>query len=107
MKNDLVNFTKKNNLLTLNISSNRLIVYLENQQEVEYLSAFKNLSPKLTVLSQFIPVLNFRALTDTKFVNAGEHPVDPTVYQVLGKGFKDYSYYITNLVFVKSYSDVL
>jgi len=103
MKADTTHFVEKNGLLCLNSSLNRLFVYLDHKDQINLIDCFRLEYPKITILSMqpFNISIKNTLVTKTKKIDKKTHPIDPAVYGILGKGFKDYDYYVTSLVFIK------
>ena len=103
MQADLTHFQLVNGILCVNSSPNRLFVYIDNQDQIPNLVQFKTEYPKITILSivKFDINVTNAIITPTRKVAAKTHPGDMSLYNVLGKGFKDYEYYVTSLVFIK------
>lgn len=103
MKSDLVAFKEKHDLLCMNYTVNRLLVFVEDNADVYKLNNFKNEWSKITIISPVPLTISLEncIVKPTKKVNKKEHPIDPAVYRGLNTGFKEYEYYITSLVFIK------
>lgn len=103
MISDLEKFKEMHGLLCLNSSPNRIFIYIDSIQKIPTLNNFRQDYSKITVLSNQplnIDLPNI-VVTKTKKVNQKTHPGDIAAYQILGKGFKEYDYFLTSLVFIK------
>ena len=103
MINDIKNFKETHGLLSLNISQNRLFVYIDKLEQVHQLDKFRSEYSKITILSlqPFDISIKKTIVKRTKRIDKKTHPIDSALYVILGKGFKDYDYYVTSLVFIK------
>lgn len=99
---NLKSFRKIDDILCYNYDDNRLFVYIDSNKTIKNLYKLKGYFPKFTLISlEPYKIDSKNILTkEWKKVRQMEHPNDPSVYNVLGKGFKDYDYYYTSLLFL-------
>ena len=100
MVDDLKQFSDQFGMQVFQRDTNRLIVYIDNLDKLSNLDKFRHVCSKLTLISSFPIDISFDNILSkpSKFIGYKQMPYDRLVYESLGKGLKEYEYYITPIL---------
>lgn len=101
MLNDLKLFLPTNGLKVFNRGKNRAIVFVDQTTDIEKIVLLSNTYPMITLVSQNMIKLDFENAVSKQSIKIEykEVPKDKMVYEALGKGLKEYEYYIKSFMF--------
>lgn len=104
MLEDLKLFDLRNQLRIFTRDHTRAVVHINNLEDLKKITELAVTYSKLTLLSAFPVVANIDGIifNASKKIGYKEVPYDRLVYEALGKGLKEYEYYVTSLVFIKT-----
>lgn len=101
MLNDLNLFKITKGLKLFNRGNNRAIVYVDNTTDKTQIESLGNIYPMITLVSQKnidITIPN-TVTTDCVKIEYKAVPKDKMIYEALGKGLKEYEYYVKSFMF--------
>lgn len=102
MLEDLKLFDYRSELKIFTRDNIRAVVYLEKIEDLDKISQLRCSFAKVTLLSTFpiVADVDGAIFNSSKKIGYKEVPYDRLVYEALGKGLKEYEYYVTSLLFI-------